>query len=1759
MTTLASDRWEPLRHGPPAPLLRGLSNEDLDTLARCAVAGTFDEEMFDELLYAGGRSLTEFERLYFVVSSAAGYKYLTAPLGGADGAFWSLWPAPEVPFFVRELSAKLAEYYRVRAPRPLERTRHLLLSDSTQSAAREEFSRLFREKDAEFDIPGCWDLLAILDDPTRSRRLSPQMMELREKYRLRALMRSAFYDDYLLTEGPAYLSRPALEESLGAVLEEDAGAPGLLFVRGIGGTGKTTLLRWFASRRCVGTDPDAVLYALCVRIDGSVARTEELLDRPWLILIEAAAQLRRLTQYDALDVFLDEYGDHQGRLLLGPGAAASFPVEPDPGELARLFANSLIGPDGKPGPRIVLLLDNMDDLYLWGSNDEERLNRFFSLLEQVHGLNADIRVVVAGRHDFDQALPRLRDLGYPMTKVEEFTREEVELVLGRRGIVDPATVHAIFERSGALPYVVAGFTVLFDEGRVPPTPDEIRSSSDPVIDYLSLRIVEQIVDPVVRWILRYACVPNVFDREFVADAMLPVLRDHPDGDVREEFDKPVEKRRGRGPVRPRDAAWEIPAADDEERLGALWSRVREQLRALPWFSAEGGAFTVERDLRRALRSQVAGHKAVWLIHQRAMGKCLAEAESAALSPDEVERRRWLELTQGAAYHAVRANGLEGFDIWREGVRTARSLGRLDWAERLTEFVIIEFELAAPAQPDLAESAYEAYLELARICVQRAGMLPGGPRPRPSARWSPDSECARRLKAARLARAALSDVLPRAEERILDVLEQTRAEDAARDIPDSLDPPEQTPESGPAAELLRDLWLAEAGIARVRTPDDPRPAQRGYRYAFEYARRAGSGAAWVAAEAAAWHLAQERTDRALTWCLDAAKEPDDPYAPDREATWDLRRMRVQLLLDLGRPSEALDAIADCAALSPDGSVPALLAVAAAEVHVALCQPLTALQDLVEPGFSAEDGEEGMLAVRLTRARINGLLLNYGGADAELDRAEKSARTGPPAWRARVAVARAWLEFDCTGNLPLARHALAADFDQLPPDAPERLDLELARVELARQSNDAETLVERLAFAEEIARRPGGSRAERIRVLCARLSADELLRLDDRIRAMRDLLSEATLEALHSRRPRLRLFASLGRCKAPATRPDVLVPMQALLRDLLPSPDFRDSAPNRPRGVVPRDQAYQHTVLADFRRVFGDKAAAVSGQEWAAHILAKQDPFIHWCRLDATWRVGAEPLRRQPDPAVFQEHYRRHPQLVSAMLCEWVTTYDPDASSVEGEELLSIANTLATDSRARPSWYQVRLHERLAERSSATPEAAAQALAQARRIRAQLGHTDRPRSGSGPGSAAFVEFVEAPWGLQIVTSAPGRESTTEDVPTPAAVAETARGFVQSLDRWRTDLGGLPSASLETRLRDFGGRLETVLGISCTGANFAAQPWELLPVEGVPAGRHAAIGGLVRHHTSVPLEEGRARLAWRLLERYYQQTRGDGSTDPALSGLASLMNDYARERRLSHDEEATADPHLMTRVVDDLALGSRRQRELEPRALRVWILTPAVGGSMRVLDHFHRRIDSVGTAYRSAAGTLWPVVRVFQRQGVEAQAFAEGAASVVPQPADIVHVCGVVRNNREFPVLGDDGPEGPLSARALAQAVRRLTGAVPPLVVLDFTSPENPSALRRNLLVRNRFAHQLLALGGIDTIIATGFEQDRETRQLECLAAEIAGGGNAASICRELRAIVPAGLPAGPGSGGEVPDSCLPYWGTALFSSLPVDAIHEPGLFT
>src|SRR6185503_5370650 len=120
----------------------------------------------------------------------------------------------------------------------------------------------------------------------------------------------------------------------------------------------------------------------------------------------------------------------------------------------------------------------------------------------------------AGRYEVAQvreSFPRRADI-----KVAPFDDAHAEKYLREvRGITDAERRHDLVARADGVPFVLALYAdlVVQDPGIVL---DRV-SDRDPQLVYLVDRVIDRIHEPLVRWLLRYGCVPRRLTFDYVQD------------------------------------------------------------------------------------------------------------------------------------------------------------------------------------------------------------------------------------------------------------------------------------------------------------------------------------------------------------------------------------------------------------------------------------------------------------------------------------------------------------------------------------------------------------------------------------------------------------------------------------------------------------------------------------------------------------------------------------------------------------------------------------------------------------------------------------------------------------------------------------------------------------------------------------------------------------------------------------------------------------------------------------------------------------------------------------------------------------------------------------------------------------------------------------------------------------------------------------------------------------------------------------------
>jgi peptidoglycan hydrolase-like protein with peptidoglycan-binding domain len=298
-------------------------------------------------------------------------------------------------------------------------------------------------------------------------------------------------------------------------------------------------------------------------------------------------------------------------------------------------------------------------------------------------------------------------------------------------------------------------------------------------------------------------------------------------------------------------------------------------------------------------------------------------------------------------------------------------------------------------------------------------------------------------------------------------------------------------------------------------------------------------------------------------------------------------------------------------------------------------------------------------------------------------------------------------------------------------------------------------------------------------------------------------------------------------------------------------------------------------------------------------------------------------------------------------------------------------------------------------------------------------------------------------------------------------------------------------------------------------AQVPWELGPTEGGTLATDPRIGVVYR----VP-QEGRAVTVQAMaLQRALRQT---GFRPGPVDGLVGpVTRDAVRAFQRSVDLPADGVAGRRTWA----ALLARQAVLVTRRQPRVLILRREADAELISNRGWTVGGHDLESRYRRAS---WDVQVPTRDDLAEFDRWIDQAVAV--QEIDILHVSTTMDVPQTVPHLSFGAGESmalrlasrpqTLTVTALDRLVQHLSAAgVVPLVVLDIAAPPADSELLRQLLARNDFAHQLVALGHVETVLATAGSPDRLVELLTGgrTAAQIAGGlqstGRSAASVEEL----------------------------------------------
>ncbi|QQQ80033.1 peptidoglycan-binding protein [Saccharothrix sp. 6-C] len=1699
-------------------LARGDSLEDVlaslrpadqwDVLRRCAAVRSFDRELYDEVLVADVEDAPPFDEVVTEpeVEPVGGTREAYRLRQGARSRYWNGWwpdgtDPRTVPAGLRSLAHRLARRYR-SAHKPVDLLEQLVLVD--HRAAAELFVRLYAKADHRHDLASCQGLIDVLGAEDRAGLIGPGLIALRNDRAAYLRTRKLWSTEYL--QSATFLETAGTRATYQRLVRGDG--PRLVVVHGPSGRGKTMELRWLVSRVLVPGRVPCALGDFDVLDPVNVARY------PWLLLVEAAAQLDRQLAAAPFTEFLERYawtGLLSRREVADPGraAAASRRLCDERDRLGASVTRDFVRTlnEATAGRPAVMVLDALDRVHPHRPGEE--LDGLLRQLFRLHHHCPAVRFVLAGRHPVGGGGAPVLPAGVTRHLVPFTPHDAARYLTGLRHVERADLRHAIVAKAGGEPVVLARLADLVQQ-RPDITPAEIREYQAD-LTALVLQVLAPITDPGLRWLLRYGMVPRALSLDFVRAVVEPLLRAVVRGAP--DLDDPG------ADVLPGGGSASLFPTAVEPDVDAAWARLAGFAGTTSWVVPVPGepdslrfAVAVAGPMRRLLRRHG--------VHDRLHAEAVTFFERKA----EADPDRWDRWTREAVYHRFQLVGPAAAPYWRDALDRVE-LGEAHRRAALAEEVLGPDYVDADGDPRVwdgdtpivtRETLVEARYELAAALTQLARV--GGVE-------------------------AADQLWSRAEENFAAVVRDADGPGATV-VPDwrlayvraalavkSGDP------AGAKAELTRALPQARGTKDEVRLRVllgdvlmvvGDRRAPDEYRRAAEAAVRVGAHR-WeppIRLRIVKAHRHFGRWAEAISEVVLARRgEP---------LTTGQRRRAGLLAVDLGLGAHRLEWAAFHArrvtAHDGDWEGPA----AGARVALAARRPLLAL-DLARRAEDVARGSPGSALARELVGIAEGVLAHYGKALHALEAARSRwRREGDRAAVARCHAHSAVLLLREVGNLTLAEHHLAEAAELAARGSAAWCEAELARVELlglAAQPHEALDVV--TTVLDELRRRAGPPPLV-ARAAVAGLAVD----LPD---TRRWLITElvARLREITPASARLVVLGELRRVPDP--------------HDDLAREAWREVA-SLVRPEADRMRAVDRSLLdlrsAEVDRLTGDRAAAERKLAGARPTGGSWFALREWSR--AADRLGLPP---PGDTEAFLHEFGGHPMLCAAFLVEraeaLIALDEPeraDASLRRAASLLATADERETQWHARSHYARSVLAERAGRESE--PElvragAAFAALGDTRRAevasrftRGRIGTTLRSTRGR-------VRLTVEDGALVVRTSVPPDVEATvrHDNALVDAILDTGRGRAGSgalaerlRDDWQATCAGLGSLLLPgPALRALADPFDLRCDVEDRG--LSPVPWELalrpdvrrlLVLDRSVATFHRAVSREAAYRDEIRfVQVGLNRLVGADLA-------ADGDLGPH---TREALLRYQVARRLTRD--ADLGPDLLDRLQRDLA------QPVRPLA----VLAQPSGSAQITSARGH--LDAGVDLARLYGGHGFDVDQVDNPTLDRLAAAVTRAVRGGRTPA-VVHLAGGLRESgggAALTFLAGGWAAEAFSATPAAEeipvtALNRVLAAVPrdgfrPLVVLDVNRPWGSEDAISYLLMRNAFAGDLFALGRCAGVLGAGLAGDGGHELCDALIGSIAAGRSLADVAGGLRS------PARQATGL---DRVLSSAGVALHTHLP-----------
>ena len=567
----------------------------------------------------------------------------------------------------RSANADLAVYFSIRKPGgSVDELCHLsALGSAREDAASRIFAQLFDQADARFELAKCAELLEVVADP--SHRHSETFLDVVKTRRCRLRARQLWSEEFFRTT--AYHERKSLVDGFEALRTDPQ--KWILQIYAGGGMGKTMFVRWLLSRHLV---PKGIP---CARLDFDFEQPSWLSQRPWRLVLKIARQLNEQMPEGPFSELITEYTDAEAEEDIASADATqdleraqSNDLRFNPEAFSRFTSSLLDAKSAAP----VIVFDTLERVSLYYQTDLlELIGRFAA----VHADYPALRLILAGRYDLGsldtdgrEHIPGFtaqsggQTVGLP---VKPFSEPEArEYLTTRRGIDGEGHVNAIIDRSGGVPFKLSLFATIVQDD---PTLDEtaIRQMKNVNVEFLIKRVVDQIKEPLAKWVLRHGIVPRQLTRAFLRDVMIPLLQEIQQGLTAADTGKDQLPDHLRDDERFKIGLLQSPA----ETIDAdkMWTTLNRYASDYSWISQSKDwpdTLVFHADVVDAMRTLLQEHEAFNRLHEAAV----RYYETRALS----DAANWTRWTREAIYHRFQRGGADAAAQWLTALDRAATHG-----------------------------------------------------------------------------------------------------------------------------------------------------------------------------------------------------------------------------------------------------------------------------------------------------------------------------------------------------------------------------------------------------------------------------------------------------------------------------------------------------------------------------------------------------------------------------------------------------------------------------------------------------------------------------------------------------------------------------------------------------------------------------------------------------------------------------------------------------------------------------------------------------------------------------------------------------------------------------------------------------------------------------------------------------------------------------------------------------------------------------